>query len=49
MTKRTFTTKSETVFEWDETLEVVEAVKNLTKFAGNHCMPTHPDLKKKDG
>lgn len=29
MTKRTYTTKSGTTFEWDETKEVLEAIKQL--------------------
>ena len=29
MTKRTYTTKSGDTFEWDETPEVIEAVKKL--------------------
>ena len=29
MTIRTYTTKSGTVFEWEETDEVLEAIKNL--------------------
>ena len=29
MTTRTFTTKSATVFEWEETDEVLEALKQL--------------------
>ena len=29
MTQRTFTTKSGTTFEWDETPEVLEALKKL--------------------
>lgn len=51
MTKKTFTTKSGETFEWEETPEVVEAVKKLIKFAGNYPGPLyapHPGLKKKD-
>jgi hypothetical protein len=52
MTKRTFTTKNNTVFEWEETPETVEVLKQLheteKKFAGNYPGPLyapHPDLK----
>jgi hypothetical protein len=53
MTKRTFTTKNNTVFEWEETPETVEVLKQLQeiekqKFAGNYSGPLyapHPDLK----
>jgi hypothetical protein len=45
MTARTFTTKSGTTFEWEETKETVEALKNL--HSGNYTGPLyapHPDL-----
>jgi hypothetical protein len=45
MTKRTFTTKSGTTFEWEETKETVKALKNL--HSGNYKGPlyaSHPDL-----
>jgi len=48
MTTRTFTTKSGTTFEWEETAETVKAVQELTKFAGNYPGPLyapHPNLK----
>ena len=48
MTTRTYTTKSGTTFEWEETPETVKAVKELTEFAGNYPGPLyapHPDLK----
>ena len=57
MTQRTFTTKSGTTFEWEETPETIEALKQLhetvksvneRKFAGNYPGPLyapHPDLK----
>lgn len=48
MTQRTFTTKSGTTFEWEETAETVKAVQELAKFAGNYNGPLyapHPDLK----
>jgi hypothetical protein len=51
MTTRTFTTKSGTTFEWVETKETVEAVKELAKFAGNYPGPLyapHPDVKKNE-
>lgn len=46
MTKRTYTTKSGEIFEWEETKEVAEALKSL--HAGNYQGPLyapHPDLK----
>lgn len=46
MTTRTFTTKSGTTFEWEETKETVKALKDL--HAGNYQGPLyapHPDLK----
>ena len=51
MTTRTFTTKSGTTFEWEETKETVEAVKELAKFAGNYQGPLyapHPNVKNED-
>ena len=45
MTAKTHTTKSGTTFEWEETKETVEALKNL--HAGNYKGPLyspHPDL-----
>ena len=48
MTTRTFKTKSDTIFEWEETPETVKAVKELAKFAGNYPGPLyapHPHLK----
>ena len=52
MTKRTFTTKNNTIFEWEETPETVDVLKQLheteKKFAGNYQGPLyapHPDLK----
>lgn len=47
MSQRTFTTKSGTTFEWEETKETVKAVEELAKFAGNYQGPLyapHPDL-----
>jgi hypothetical protein len=51
MTTRTFTTKSGTIFEWEETTDTVKAVQELAKFAGNYPGPLyapHPDLKNKN-
>lgn len=51
MTTRTFTTKSGTTFEWEETKETVKAVKELAKFAGNYPGPLyapHPNIKKEN-
>ena len=45
MTTRTYTTKSGTTFEWEETKETTEALKNL--HSGNYKGPLyapHPDL-----
>ena len=51
MTTRTFTTKSGTTFEWEETKETVKAVKELAKFAGNYpgsLYAPHPNIKDKE-
>jgi len=48
MSLRTFTDKNGNEWNWEETPEVIEAVKNLTEFAGNYSGPLyapHPDLK----
>jgi len=48
MTLRTFVDKNGNTWEWNETPEVLEAVKKLTEFAGNYSGPLyapHPDLK----
>ncbi len=48
MSQRTFTTKSGTTFEWEETKETVKAVEELTKFSGNYPGPLyapHPNIK----
>ena len=37
MTKRTYTTKSGDTFEWDETPEVIEAVKKLHEIEKKHA------------
>ena len=49
MTKKTFVTKSGTTFEWEETQETVESLKELNKFAGNYPGPLyapHPNIKR---
>ena len=48
MALRTFTDKNGNVWEWNETPEVVAAVKTLTEFAGNYEGPLyapHPNVK----
>jgi len=48
MTTRTYTQKDGTTWEWNETPEVVKAIKDYHKFAGNYQGPLyapHPDLK----
>ena len=48
MKTRTYTQKDGTIWEWDETPEVVKAIKDYHKFAGNYQGPLyapHPDLK----
>ena len=57
MTKRTYKTKAESEWTWEETPETIEALKqfhetvkavNEKKFAGNYQGPLyapHPDLK----
>ena len=48
MTTRTYTTKSGNIFEWEETPEVVKAIKDYHNFAGNYSGPLyapHPRLK----
>jgi hypothetical protein len=48
MTLRTFVDKNSNTWEWNETPEVIAAIKNLTKFVGNYKGPLyalHPDLK----
>lgn len=56
MTQRTFTTKSGTSFEWEETPETIEALEELhktvneKKFAGNYPGPLyapHPAIQDK--
>jgi len=48
MTTRTYVTKSGDTYEWEETAETVEALKELNKFAGNYPGPLyapHPHIK----
>ena len=48
MTLRTFVDKNGNTWEWNETPEVIAAVKKLAEFAGNYPGPLyapHPDLK----
>lgn len=48
MTQRTFTDKNGNSWSWEETPEVVAAVKQLNEFAGNYDGPLyapHPKLK----
>ena len=48
MTLRTFVDKNGNEWNWEETPEVVKAVEELSKFAGNYEGPLyapHPDLK----
>jgi len=48
MSKRTFTDKNQNVWEWEETPEVVKALKEYHESAGNYQGPLyapHPDLK----
>jgi len=47
MALRTFTDKNGNSWEWNETPEVIAAIKNLTEFAGNYPGPLyapHPHL-----
>ena len=48
MSLRTFTDKNGNVWEWEETPEVIAALKEYAKFAGNYSGPLyapHPSLK----
>ena len=48
MTLRTFVDKHGNEWNWDETPEVVKAIKELDKFAGNYPGPLytpHPHIK----
>jgi hypothetical protein len=45
---RTFVDKNGNSWEWEETTETVEALKELNKFAGNYPGPLyapHPNIK----
>jgi hypothetical protein len=49
VTTRTYTQKDGTEWTWEETPEVVKAVKAAVEFAGNYQGPLyapHPDIKK---
>ena len=48
MALRTFTDKNGNTWEWNETPEVIAAVKKLAEFAGNYPGPLyapHPHIK----
>jgi len=48
MTLRTFVDKNGNTWEWNETPEVIAAVKKLAEYAGNYPGPLyapHPHLK----
>ena len=48
MSLRTFIDKNGNTWEWNETPEVIAAVKNLAEFAGNYPGPLyapHPHIK----
>ena len=48
MSLRTFTDKNGNEWNWEETPEVIQAVKELSKFSGDYEGPLyapHPDLK----
>jgi hypothetical protein len=48
MNKRTYTQKDGTIWEWEETPEVIESIKKAVEFAGNYPGPLyapHPGLK----
>ena len=48
MALRTFTDKNGNTWEWNETPEVIAALKKLTEFAGNYPGPLyapHPHIK----
>lgn len=48
MTLKTFTDKNGNEWNWEETPEVIAALKEYRKFAGNYEGPLyapHPDLK----
>lgn len=48
MTKRTYTQKDGTAWEWEETPETVKALKEYHEFSGNYQGPLyapHPNIK----
>jgi hypothetical protein len=45
MTTRTYTTKSGTLFEWEETPEVIKALKEVHKDYTGPLYAPHPELK----
>lgn len=50
MNLRTFTDKNNNLWEWNETPQVIAALKEYQKFSGNYPGPlyaSHPDLKDK--
>jgi hypothetical protein len=52
MALRTFTDKNGNNWEWNETPEVIAAVKKLSEFAGNYPGPLyapHPNMKNENG
>jgi hypothetical protein len=52
MALRTFTDKNGNTWEWNETPEVIAAVKKLSEFAGNYPGPLyapHPNMKNENG
>lgn len=51
MPLRTFVDKNGNTWEWNETPEVIEALKNIGTFSGNYPGPLyapHPHIKKDD-
>ena len=49
MSLKTYTDKNGNVWEWEETPEVVKALKEYREFAGNYPGPLyapHPDIRK---
>jgi hypothetical protein len=51
MTTRTYIQKNGTEWSWEETPEVVKAIKEAVEFAGNYQGPLyapHPDIQKEE-
>jgi len=48
MSTRTFTDKNGNEWSWEETPEVVKAVEELQKFAGNYEGPLYAPYSKKE-